>query len=54
MGFGLDTPDKIKTAVDFFCNNATEVILALEGGSRDDPAQNWVIHPAIDGCARLV
>jgi hypothetical protein len=54
MGLGLDTPDKIKTAADFFCNSATEVILALEGGSREDPAQNWVIHPAIDGCAKLV
>jgi hypothetical protein len=52
--FGLETPDRIRTAVDFFCNSATQVILALEGGSREDPAQNWVIHPAIDGCTKLV
>ena len=54
MGLGLDSPGRIDEAVNFYCNSATEVILALEGGSREDPAQNWVIHPAIDGCTRLV
>jgi hypothetical protein len=25
-----------------------------DGGNREDPSQNWVIHPLVDGCQTVV
>jgi hypothetical protein len=25
-----------------------------EGGSRDNPANGWIIHPLIDGCRDVI
>ncbi len=53
-GLGLDTPEKVKTAVDVWCRALEEAKKAEDEGSRDDPAQNWVIHPLIDGCQKII
>ncbi len=49
-GLGLDTPEKVKDALGAWCSAIRNANEAEEGGSRDDPANNWVIHPLIDGC----
>jgi hypothetical protein len=54
MGLGLDTAPKVQAAVDFWCNSLDQATIAQVNGNRDDPSQNWVIHPAIDGCTKLV
>jgi hypothetical protein len=49
-GFGLDTQVKVEQAVDHWCKALDEAHATEEGGTRDDPQHNWVIHPLIDGC----
>lgn len=53
-GFGLDTSDKVKAAVGKWCDAIKDAEDCETGGSRDDPAQNWIIHPLIDGCNKVV
>jgi len=53
MGLGLDTPDRVKAAVKFWCDMLDKATTAQVNGNRDDPAQNWVVHPAIDGCSKV-
>ena len=54
MGLGLDTPERVKEAVAAWCDAQKGADDAEEGGSRDDPAQNWIIHPLIDGCQNVI
>jgi hypothetical protein len=54
MGLGLETPARIQEAVDFWCNALNEKTTAQENGSMDDPSLNWVVHPAIDGCTKVI
>ena len=54
MGLGLETPDRVKAAVKFWCDMLDNATIAQVNGNRDDPAQNWVVHPAIDGCTKVV
>jgi hypothetical protein len=49
---GLDTVDKVKTAIGAWCLAIQQAEDAEGGGNRDDPAQNWVVHPMVDGCSR--
>jgi hypothetical protein len=54
MGLGLDTPERVKEAVAVWCEAQKCAEDAEEGGSRDNPAHNWIIHPLIDGCQEVI
>src|SRR6266550_791866 len=49
-GLGLDTPDKVTAARAQWCCALSDACGAVTGGSETDPANNWVIHPLVDGC----
>jgi hypothetical protein len=53
-GLGLDTPDKVKAARAQWCCAQSGADGAVKGGSTTDPANNWVIHPIVDGCKKPV
>jgi hypothetical protein len=48
--FTLDTDAHLQTFHDFWCGALKGAQAAEEGGSRDDPANDWGIHPLVDGC----
>jgi hypothetical protein len=50
-GMPINTPDAVRAARDFWCDAIGKAEEAEDGGSRDDPAQNWVVHPLVDGCS---
>lgn len=50
-GLGLDTPDKVKTAVEVWCRALQDAEDAEDGGNRDDPVHDWTLHPVVDGCS---
>lgn len=50
-GLITHTPDAVRAARDFWCDAIGKAEEAEGGGSRDDPAQNWVVHPLVDGCS---
>jgi hypothetical protein len=54
MGLGLDTPERVKEAVTAWCDAQEGADDAEDGGSRDNPAHDWVIHPLIDGCQEVI
>jgi hypothetical protein len=47
---GLQTPGDVQTARDSCCAALTDANNAQVNGSWTDPANNWVIHPLVDGC----
>lgn len=49
---GLDTLEKVKVAIGAWCLAIQQAEDAEGGGNRADPAQNWVVHPLVDGCRR--
>jgi hypothetical protein len=51
---GLDDPIGVQAALDFWCKGITDAGAAEEGGSHEDPQNDWVIHPIIDGCNPVV
>ncbi len=53
-GLGLNTPDKVKAALDVWCRALDDAQDAEDGGNRDDPEQNWVVHPLVDGCTTVI
>jgi len=53
-GLGLDTVDRVKEALGVWCDAISKAEEAEDGGSRDDPAQNWILHPMVDGCTRTI
>jgi hypothetical protein len=48
--FTLDTVPNVERFRDFWCGALKDAGDAQDGGSRDDPQHDWVIHPGIDGC----
>ncbi len=50
----LGTDEGVKAAIGVWCLAMNQAEDAEEGGNRDDPAQNWVVHPLIDGCSRVI
>jgi hypothetical protein len=50
----LGTPEGVKEAIGIWCLSFKQAEDAEGGGNRDDPAQNWVVHPLIDGCSRVI
>lgn len=47
---GLDDPTIVKELHDTWCTALTNADSVQVQGSWKDPANNWVIHPLIDGC----
>ena len=47
---GFDSVAKVQTYLDTWCLGIEQADDAVDGGSEDDPANGWVIHPLIDGC----
>lgn len=50
----LDTQANVETARDFWCDALRAAEGAEEGGSRNDPENDWGIHPSVDGCNSIV
>jgi hypothetical protein len=48
--FALDTPANVEAFRDFWCGALKGAEDAEEGGNRTDPANDWGIHPLVDGC----
>lgn len=46
----LNTPENVELYRQFLCGAIRDAENAEEGGSREDPKNDWVIHPLIDGC----
>lgn len=46
----FDSAPKVQAFVDEWCRAIQDADDAEDGGSRDDPANGWVIHPLLDGC----
>lgn len=53
-GMPLATVDDVKAAIGFFCDAIGKAEDAEDGGNRDDPQQNWVVHPLVDGCSTVI
>lgn len=49
-GLGLDTEKKVKAALTRWCGLLDDGRAAEESGSRDNPANDWILHPLVDGC----
>lgn len=50
----LDTQANVEVARDFWCGAIQAAEDAEEGGSRDDPKNEWGIHPLVDGCTTII
>lgn len=50
LEFTLDTEDNVVRFRDFWCGMLKDAEDAEDGGSRNDPVNDWVIHPTVDGC----
>ncbi|MBL0053872.1 MAG: hypothetical protein IPP29_21460 [Bacteroidetes bacterium] len=44
----------LKPAIKLWCSAVKDAENAEEGGSRDDPKNDWQIHPLVDGCSEPV
>jgi hypothetical protein len=47
-------PSHVFDTLDFWCRSIGDADGADEGGSRDNPQNDWVIHPIIDGCNPVI
>lgn len=46
----LDTPEDVIAEMNKWCGILKDTKDANDNGSKDDPKNDWVIHPLIDGC----
>lgn len=46
----LATGPAVEALLKTWCGMLDDCDAAEEGGSRDDPAHDWVLHPLVDGC----
>lgn len=47
-------PSEVFNTLDFWCKSMGDAGGAETGGSRQNPQNDWVIHPIIDGCNQVV
>jgi hypothetical protein len=47
-------PSEVFNTPDFWCKSMGDAGSAETGGSRQNPQNDWVIHPIIDGCNPVV
>ena len=50
----LDDDVKVKAALDKWCKMLDDARDAEDGGSHDDPANGWILHPLVDGCSDII
>lgn len=50
LDFTLEIKENVERFRDFWCGMLKGAQDAEDGGNRDDPANDWVIHPLVDGC----
>ena len=50
LKFTLDTVDNVVRFREFWCGMLKGAQDAEDAGNRDDPVNDWVIHPLVDGC----
>jgi hypothetical protein len=50
LEFALDAKENVERFRDFWCGMLKGAQDAEDGGNREDPANDWVIHPLVDGC----
>jgi hypothetical protein len=50
----LGTVPGVERAIGMWCLAIRQAEDAEGGGSRDDPVNNWVVHPLIDGCRTVI
>jgi hypothetical protein len=48
----LNSDENLQKLKDFWCGMLQVAHAAEEGGSRDDPVNDWGIHPLVDGCKK--
>jgi hypothetical protein len=53
-GHNLNDPAALQAAINDWCNGLAGAKGAEDGGNRDDPVHDWVIHPLVDGCTPSV
>jgi hypothetical protein len=53
-GLGLDDDAKVQATLDRWCRMLDDARDCEDGGSRDDPANDWILHPLVDGCRESV
>ena len=51
---GLDTDANVKITLGRWCRMLDDARDAEEDGSRDDPANDWILHPSVDSCQDIV
>ncbi len=49
-GLGLDTEAKVKITLGRWCRMLDDARDSEEDGSRDDPKNDWILHPLVDSC----
>ncbi|MDX2249540.1 MAG: hypothetical protein SF052_22340 [Bacteroidia bacterium] len=52
--FTLDSPEKVEELKQLWCNALNDAEDAETGGSRENPENDWGIHPSVDGCRPTV
>ena len=50
LDFTLASKENVEQFRSFWCGMLKGAQDAEDGGNRDDPANDWVIHPLVDGC----
>jgi hypothetical protein len=51
-GFGTDA--EVQAMKDRWCAMLDDARDCEEGGSRDNPAHDWILHPLVDGCREVI
>jgi hypothetical protein len=51
---GFGTATEVQAKLDHWCAMLDDARDCEEGGSRDNPANGWIIHPLIDGCRDVI
>jgi hypothetical protein len=51
---GFATAAEVKAQLELWCPMIQDAHDAEDGGSRDDPKNDWTLHPLVDGCSDVV
>lgn len=53
-GLGLDTAPKVDAALKRWCMMLDDARGCEEEGSHEDPRNDWILHPLVDGCREVI
>jgi hypothetical protein len=51
---GFTTDTEVKAQLDRWCPLLNDARDCEDGGSRDNPAHGWILHPLVDGCREII